>query len=116
MLTAEQGAAMHSEIALAMQQLTDGQTALATYHLRRLQELVDDVTPDVEPVPAGPKFPDVTVQLSGEDGNAFFIAARVRKALEQKGHWEGATEFFKEALSGDYDHLLQTAMKYVDVR
>jgi hypothetical protein len=62
-----------------------------------------------------PKFPDVTVQLTGEDGNGFFIAARVRKALERAGHREAAAEFFDEALSGDYDHLLQTAMKYVDV-
>jgi hypothetical protein len=63
-----------------------------------------------------PKFPDVTVQLTGEDGNGFFIAGRVRKALERAGHREAAAEFFKEALSGDYDHLLQTAMAYVDVQ
>lgn len=27
------------------------------------------------------KYPDVKVQLSGMDGNAFFIIVRVRKAL-----------------------------------
>lgn len=63
-----------------------------------------------------PKFPNVTVQLTGEDGNAFFIAARVRQALTRAGHREEAAEFFGEALSGDYDHLLQTAMAYVDVQ
>ncbi len=29
---------------------------------------------------------------------------------------EQRDEFQKEALSGNYDHLLQTCMKYVDVR
>ena len=62
-----------------------------------------------------PKFPEVEVQLAGQDGNGFFIAARVRQALERAGHKEGAAEFFAEALSGDYDHLLQTAMEYVEV-
>jgi len=61
------------------------------------------------------KFPDVQVQLTGQDGNGFMIAARVRKALERAGHREAAAEFFEEALSGNYDHLLQTAMEYVDV-
>lgn len=61
------------------------------------------------------KFPDVTVQLTGEDGNGFFIVARVRKALERAGHREAAAEFFTEATSGDYNHLLQTALDYVEV-
>ncbi len=65
---------------------------------------------------AEPRFPNVTVQLSGEDGNGFFIAARVRMALERAGHRDAASEFFGEALSGDYDHLLQTCMKWVDVQ
>ena len=60
-------------------------------------------------------YPDVTVQLTGEDGNGFFIVSRVRKALEQAGHDEAGAEFMKEALSGDYNHLLQTCMRYVNV-
>jgi hypothetical protein len=28
-----------------------------------------------------PKYPDITIQLTGEDGNAFFILSRVRKAM-----------------------------------
>lgn len=28
-----------------------------------------------------PKFPDVTVQLTGEDGNGFFIVAPVAQAM-----------------------------------
>lgn len=60
-----------------------------------------------------PKFPEVTVQLTGEDGNAFSILGAVSKALKRAGHGEAAQEFYTEATSGDYDHLLQTAMAYV---
>jgi hypothetical protein len=62
-----------------------------------------------------PKFPEVTVQLTGESGNAFVIVSRVRKALERAGHREEAKAFFDEALSGDYDHVLQTCMDWVNV-
>lgn len=61
------------------------------------------------------KFPDVTVQLSGRDGNAFAILGAVSKALKRAGHREAAVEFINEATNGDYDHLLQTAMRYVEV-
>lgn len=61
------------------------------------------------------KFPDVTVRLTGEDGNAYAILGAVQKALRKAGHAEAAQEFFTEATSGDYDHLLQTAMRYVEV-
>lgn len=61
------------------------------------------------------KFPDVTVDLSDEDGNAFVILGRVSKALKRANHKRGAAQFLKEATSGDYDHLLQTAMEYVNV-
>lgn len=66
--------------------------------------------------PTQPKFPDVQVQLSGEDGNAFMIAGRVSTALKRAGHRDEAEEFFKEALSGNYDHVIQTAMAWVDVQ
>lgn len=62
-----------------------------------------------------PYYPQVTVQLAGKDGNAFAIAGRTRKALERAGHYDAAKEFFNQALSGDYDHLLQTVMKWVTV-
>ena len=31
------------------------------------------------------KYPDVTVELSGQDGNAFFIIGRTRSALKRAG-------------------------------
>lgn len=61
-----------------------------------------------------PKFPDVHVQLSGEDGNAFAILARVKRAMRKGGvPDEFIAEFREEAMSGDYDHLLQTVMDWV---
>ena len=63
------------------------------------------------------KYPKIKVQLSGEDGNAFFILARVRGAMRKaQVPKEEIDQFTQEAKSGDYDHLLQTCMKWVDVR
>ncbi len=62
-----------------------------------------------------PKYPDVSVKLAGEDGNAFFILSRVKRALERAGHKEAAEQYMEEAMSGDYDHLLRTTMEYVAV-
>lgn len=63
-----------------------------------------------------PKFPNITVRLTGTDGNAYAVVAKVVKALRNAGKGSGTIESFKqEALSDDYDHLLQTAMKWVNV-
>lgn len=62
------------------------------------------------------KYPDITVQLTGNDGNAFHILGRVGKALKRGGVSKEQVEAFtEEATSGDYDHLLQTCMKWVNV-
>jgi len=62
------------------------------------------------------KYPEVRVKLTGKDGNALAIVGRVKNALLEAGvSKEEADEFVKEALSGDYDHLLQTVMKWVEV-
>lgn len=63
-----------------------------------------------------PKHPDITVQLSGEDGNAFFILGRVRKAMRRAGLGKDEIEqFTAEAQSGDYDNLLATCCRWVEV-
>jgi hypothetical protein len=63
-----------------------------------------------------PKFPNVTVTLSGHDGNAFAILGTVKKAMHHANvSQESIDEFLKEAKSSDYDHLLQTCFKYVNV-
>lgn len=53
------------------------------------------------------------LQLSGVDGNAFMILGKARKvALANGMDWE---KINAEAQAGDYDHLLQTMMKYFEV-
>ncbi len=58
---------------------------------------------------------DAVVQLTDEDGNAFGILGRVRRAIARSNHPELADDFLTEATSGDYDHLLRTCMRYVTV-
>lgn len=61
------------------------------------------------------KYPDVKVHLSGEAGNAFFILGRCSKAMKRAGLSEDTRRQFQtEASAGDYDHLLQTCMKWFD--
>jgi len=63
-----------------------------------------------------PKYPDITVTLVGEDGNAFAILGRVKQALRRAGvPQEEQDAFMAEATAGDYDHLLQTVMRWVEV-
>jgi hypothetical protein len=63
-----------------------------------------------------PNYPDVTVSLVGEDGNAFAILGRVVQALHDPGvPQEERKQFIAEATDGDYDHLLQTVMAWVEV-
>ena len=60
------------------------------------------------------KYPNIKVKLSGEDGNAFSIIGRVLKAMKKaKVSEEERTQFKKEAMSGDYDNLLQVVMSWV---
>lgn len=64
----------------------------------------------------GCRYPRIHVRLAGGDGNAFAILGTVRRALFQGGvATDQVNEFMDDATSGDYDHLLQTCMKWVDV-
>jgi hypothetical protein len=58
---------------------------------------------------------DAVVQLTGSDGNAFSIIARVRVAIRRSNHPELGDAFMNEAISGDYDHVLVTCLRYVTV-
>ncbi len=63
------------------------------------------------------KYPDIEVTLVGSDGNAFSIIGAVTKALRRGGvPKEEISLFSTEAMSGDYDKLLQTVMWWVNVR
>jgi len=56
------------------------------------------------------------IELTGRDGNAFSIMGVAVAAMRLAG-WSGDErgEYLEEARSGDYDHLLQTTMRYCDV-
>lgn len=67
-------------------------------------------------ISTGPRFPDVTVELSGTDGNAFSIIGTTARELRRGGASPAQVDAFRdEAMSGDYDNLLQTAMRWVNV-
>ena len=67
--------------------------------------------------PTGPRYPSIQVQLTGRDGNVFAILGRVTEAMKRAGVPRAEMEtFLAEARSGDYDHALQTCMRWVDVR
>lgn len=64
-----------------------------------------------------PKYPEITVQLTGEDGNAFAILGRTKVAFRRAGiKDEEWAKLRDEAISGDYDHLLQIIKEWVSVR
>ena len=56
------------------------------------------------------------LKLSGTDGNAFAIMGKVQRVGRGAG-WDKdrVDSILKEMQSGDYDNLLQTAMKYFEV-
>lgn len=64
----------------------------------------------------GPLYPEIEVELTGTDSHPFSIIFEVTKALKAaKVPLAKCTEFREEALSGDYNHVIQTAMRWVTV-
>lgn len=62
-----------------------------------------------------PIHPDITVKLTGIDSNAMNIIAAVTQALRRNGYGSQTSAFTTEAMSGNYDGVIQTAMKWVNV-
>jgi hypothetical protein len=58
----------------------------------------------------------IPLQITGENGNAFSIIARAHRALRLAKLDHLIEEFSAQAKDGDYDHLLQTCMRWFDVR
>lgn len=59
----------------------------------------------------------LTVHLSGPDGNAFCILGNVKRLMEAAGaSKEEIDEYLKEAMSSNYDHLLETTAKVVRLK
>ena len=62
-----------------------------------------------------PRYPRVRVRLVGEDGNAFAILGRTKRALQSAGASpEDVAAFIGEATAGNYDDLLATVMRWVE--
>lgn len=63
-----------------------------------------------------PKFPHVEVELVGQDGNAFAVLGAASQAMRRADVGKADIDaMMDEAMSGDYDHLLQTVMATVSV-
>lgn len=63
-----------------------------------------------------PKYPEIEADLSsGISGNTFAIIGRVSKAMRRAGVSKEEIEAFRlEATAADFDHALQTCMKWVN--
>lgn len=64
-----------------------------------------------------PKHPEIIVTLTGHDGNAFAVLGRCREAVVEASLTDDEiAAFMAEAMAGDYDHLLQTAMRWFEIK
>lgn len=65
---------------------------------------------------AEPKYPNIEVELSGQDGNAFMILGRVQRIMRREGvPADEISAFVNEATDGDYSDLLATVAKWVSI-
>jgi hypothetical protein len=57
----------------------------------------------------------ISLDLEGINSNAFAIIGAFRKQAKKEG-WtaEEVDKVIKEAMAGDYNHLLQTIMEYCE--
>lgn len=62
------------------------------------------------------RYPDIQVELTGQNGNALVLISAVSRALRRGGVSNSEiSEFATEAMSGDYDNVLRTCMRWVNV-
>ena len=62
------------------------------------------------------KYPEIEVQLSGNDGNAYAIMGAVQRALRRAEVPQHEIEqYLNQSMSGDYDNLLRVATNWVKV-
>lgn len=63
------------------------------------------------------KHPDISVQLTGQDGNVFNLMGVVIKALRNNGSGDEVDDFISEVTSSkSYHEALAVMMQWVDVR
>ena len=64
-----------------------------------------------------PKYPDITVQLTGKDGNAFNILSICLRAMRRADLSQEERDAFQaEAISGDYLHLLAICAEWFNLK
>ena len=71
-----------------------------------------------QPMESKPKLQQtgVRVKLIGADGNAFALIGLVRQALSEAGYGEDFIRaFMDDAVSGDYQHLLEVIADTVEI-
>jgi hypothetical protein len=62
------------------------------------------------------KYPEVHVEITKMDSNAYSILGSVMATMRRAGiPKEERDAYFEEATSGSYDHLLATTMNWVSV-
>lgn len=62
------------------------------------------------------KYPNISVQLTGKDGNAFVVMGAVVSALQRnKVPQAEIDDYKKQSMAGDYNHLLAVACEWVEV-
>jgi hypothetical protein len=65
---------------------------------------------------SNPKYPEITVRLVGENGNAFYILGKCLLAMSLANiPKEEQDEFYRQATAGDYNHLLITCLEWFDI-
>lgn len=62
------------------------------------------------------KYPNITVSLIDNDGDAFAILSSVSAALRKhKVSGDEISDFMQQGMSGDYDNLLRTCVNWVKI-
>jgi hypothetical protein len=77
------------------------------------------VTSNEDLVQGGGRTPTIerpVLVLVGTDGNAFAVLGKARRALRLAGRDDEWAAFQAEATSGDYDHLLATALDWFEIK
>ncbi|PHJ80057.1 hypothetical protein VF14_18245 [Nostoc linckia z18] len=60
-----------------------------------------------------PKYPDITVKLSGTDGNAFSIIGNCCRAARKAGLSKQEIQaFMDDASKSDYHNVIRVAMRW----
>jgi hypothetical protein len=98
--------------------ITQATDATITSDQRRVMlKVYAQVSPVPEEEGVTPPEEKVKVRITGTDGNAFAILGTVKNAMRQSRLYtpEQIKAFMDEAMSGDYDHLLQVCTKWADV-